>query len=121
MGWLGRTLDRTAHWLLKWRIIRGPARWMVNSRYAWSIVSRTDRVRARRLQTRVMDSKLPQHISIIMDGNRRFAADTGLAATLGHRAGKEKLEDVMGLGPRTWDSIPYSVCTEYGEYHQSET
>ena len=42
-----------------------------------------------------MDSKLPQHISIIMDGNRRFAADTGLAATLGHRAGKEKLEDVM--------------------------
>ena len=95
MGWLGRTLDRTAHWLLKWRIIRGPARWIVNSRYAWSIVSRTDRVRARRLQTRVMAGTLPEHISIIMDGNRRYAADTGLAATLGHRAGKEKLEDVM--------------------------
>ena len=95
MGWLGRTLDRTAHWLLKWRIIRGPARWIVNSRYAWSIVSRTDRVRERRLQTRVMGDALPQHISIIMDGNRRCAADSGLAATLGHRAGKEKLEDVM--------------------------
>ena len=95
MGWLGRTLDRTAHWLLKWRIIRGPARWMANSRYAWSIVSRTDRVRERRLQTRVMRDTLPQHISIIMDGNRRYAADSGLAATLGHRAGKEKLEDVM--------------------------
>ena len=95
MGWLGRTLDRTAHWLLKWRIIRGPARWIVNSRYAWSIVSRTDRVRARRLQTRVMAGTLPEHIAIIMDGNRRYAADTGLAATLGHRAGKEKLEDVM--------------------------
>ena len=95
MGWLGRTLDRTAHWLLKWRIIRGPARWVANSRYAWSIVSRTDRVRERRLQTRVMADTLPQHISIIMDGNRRYAADSGLAATLGHRAGKEKLEDVM--------------------------
>ena len=95
MGWLGRTLDRTAHWLLKWRIIRAPARWMVNSRYAWSIVSRTDRVRARRLQTRVVGETIPQHISIIMDWNRRYAADTGLAATLGHRAGKEKLEDVM--------------------------
>ena len=95
MGWLGRTLDRTAHWLLQWRIIRGPARWIVNSRYAWSIVSRTDRVRARRLQTRVMSDTLPQPISIIMDGNRRYAADSGLAATLGHRAGKEKLEDGM--------------------------
>jgi tritrans,polycis-undecaprenyl-diphosphate synthase [geranylgeranyl-diphosphate specific] len=95
MGWLGRTLDRTAHWLLKWRIIRGPARWMINSRYAWSIVSRTDRVRARRLRTRVINGPLPAHISIIMDGNRRYAANTGLAATLGHRAGKEKLEDVM--------------------------
>jgi tritrans,polycis-undecaprenyl-diphosphate synthase [geranylgeranyl-diphosphate specific] len=30
-----------------------------------------------------------------MDGNRRYAANSGLAATLGHRAGKEKLEDVM--------------------------
>ena len=95
MGWLGRTLDRSAHWLLKWRIIRGPARWMANSRYAWSIVSRTDRVRMRRMQTRVMSDKLPEHISIIMDGNRRYASDSGLAATLGHRAGKEKLEDVM--------------------------
>ena len=95
MGWLGRTLDRMAHWLLKWRIIRGPARWIVNSRYAWSVVSRTDRVRARRLQTRVLSDKLPQHISIIMDGNRRYASDSGLAATLGHRAGKEKLEEVM--------------------------
>ena len=95
MGWIGRVLDRTAHWLLKWRIIRAPARWIANSRYAWSIVSRTDRVRARRLQTRVMGRKIPQHISIIMDGNRRFAMDSGLAATIGHRAGKEKLESVM--------------------------
>ena len=61
MGWLGRTLDRTAHWLLKWRIIRAPARWIANSRYAWSIISRTDRVRANRMETRVRAGKLPQH------------------------------------------------------------
>ena len=95
MGWLGRIIDGTAHWLLKWRIIRAPARWIANSRYAWSIISRTDRVRMRRLQTRVVSNNLPEHISIIMDGNRRYAEDSGLAATLGHRAGKEKLEEVM--------------------------
>ena len=95
MGWLGRTIDRTAHWLLKWRIIRGPARWIANSRYAWSIVSRTDRVRMRRMQTRVMADKLPQHISIIMDGNRRFALSLSLGTEIGHVHGKEKLKEVM--------------------------
>ena len=95
MGWLGRTLDRSAHWLLKWRIIRGPARWMANSRYAWGIVSRTDRVRMRRMQTRVMSDKLPEHISIIMDGNRRFAWSKALQTDLGHKMGKMKLEQVL--------------------------
>lgn len=95
MGWLGRTLDRTAHWLLKWRIIRAPARWIANSRYAWSIISRTDRVRANRMETRVRAGKLPQHISIIMDGNRRFAAGRGEATSFGHRLGKEKVMEVM--------------------------
>ncbi len=95
MGWLGRTLDGIAHWLLKWRIIHGPARWIANSRYAWGFISRTDRVRTNRLQTRVMSRPLPQHISIIMDGNRRFAADKGMASAFGHRLGKEKVEEVM--------------------------
>jgi len=95
MGWLGRTLDRIAHWLLKWRIIRAPARWIANSRPAWSLISRTDRVRARRMQTRVMKYTLPQHISIIMDGNRRFAANKGMESSFGHRIGKEKVEEVM--------------------------
>ena len=95
MGWLGRTLDRIAHWLLKWRIIRAPARWIANSGYAWSLISRTDRVRLRRMQTRVMGNQLPEHISIIMDGNRRYASEQGLGTNFGHKIGKEKVEEVM--------------------------
>ncbi|MEE2812577.1 MAG: polyprenyl diphosphate synthase [Candidatus Thermoplasmatota archaeon] len=95
MGWVGRSIDGLAKWLLRFRIIAIPARWIANSRPAWSIISRTDRVRERRMKTRVMGEELPQHVSIIMDGNRRFASDQGLAATIGHRYGKEKLEDVM--------------------------
>ncbi|DAC16067.1 MAG TPA: di-trans,poly-cis-decaprenylcistransferase [Candidatus Poseidoniales archaeon] len=35
------------------------------------------------------------HLAIIMDGNRRFAWSKALTSSLGHRLGKEKLEQVM--------------------------
>ena len=95
MGWLGRSIDATAKWLLKFRIIRTPARWLANSRFAWSFVSRTDRVRANRLRDRVYQDEIPKHVSIIMDGNRRFAKNEGLDSSIGHRYGKQKLEEVM--------------------------
>ena len=41
-------------------------------------------------------SSIPGHIAIIMDGNRRFARKNKLNdVTLGHRAGFEKMIDVM--------------------------
>ena len=40
--------------------------------------------------------KIPQHIGIIMDGNRRFARSRGLAHLLeGHARGAEKLDEVL--------------------------
>jgi len=95
MGWVGRALDATAHSMLRFRIFRAPARWLANSRPAWSVVSRIDRVRAHRARDRVLTDALPEHISIIMDGNRRFAKDLGFEPKDGHTAGKRKLEDVM--------------------------
>ena len=37
---------------------------------------------------------MPQHIAIIMDGNRRWAREKGLDTKLGHKAGAEKLEEI---------------------------
>ncbi|MDI6709153.1 MAG: isoprenyl transferase [Thermoanaerobacterales bacterium] len=39
--------------------------------------------------------RLPLHIAIIMDGNRRWAEHRGLSAGEGHRAGAESLRDVV--------------------------
>jgi tritrans,polycis-undecaprenyl-diphosphate synthase [geranylgeranyl-diphosphate specific] len=49
----------------------------------------------RRLQREVLEEAVPHHVAIIMDGNRRFAREFGLAPNEGHIKGKEKLEEVM--------------------------
>ncbi len=41
------------------------------------------------------DENIPSHIAIIMDGNRRWARQHGLAASKGHEAGADTLEEVM--------------------------
>lgn len=38
---------------------------------------------------------IPQHIAIIMDGNRRWAKERGMIATEGHKAGAKILEKIV--------------------------
>ena len=92
---LGESLDLFAKWLLKFRLISIPARKIADSSFAWSVISRSDRVRANRLKDRILLSELPKHVSIIMDGNRRFAWSKSSPVGLGHSEGKEKLKEVM--------------------------
>jgi len=92
---LGRRIDGLAKWLLGFRIISAPAKVIANSSYAWSFVSRTDRIRANRLGDRLKEGDLPEHVSIIMDGNRRFAWGSNIGRDMGHHQGKEKLKEVM--------------------------
>ena len=59
------------------------------------------RIYERRLLAEIRREKLPQHIGLILDGNRRYARALGLMDVLeGHRRGANKLEEVL-----TW-------CTE---------
>ncbi len=50
----------------------------------------------RRLQQEIQAQKLPQHVGLILDGNRRYARAVGLNDILdGHRLGANKLEEVL--------------------------
>ncbi len=42
-----------------------------------------------------MASKVPKHIAIILDGNRRYAKNLGLRPWIGHEYGIKKLEQLM--------------------------
>lgn len=48
-----------------------------------------------RLLHQVRGGTIPQHIAVIMDGNRRFALEMGLIRNAGHKIGKEKVRQVM--------------------------
>jgi len=43
----------------------------------------------------IYKKKLPAHIAIIMDGNRRWAQNKGLTTTQGHEAGARNLENIV--------------------------
>ncbi|WP_369183003.1 polyprenyl diphosphate synthase [Streptomyces sp. Y1] len=50
----------------------------------------------RRLRRQVAAGPLPRHVGLIMDGNRRWARQMGLASpSLGHRVGAEHVEEVL--------------------------
>ena len=47
------------------------------------------------LERAISKGEMPSHIAIIMDGNRRWAIEKGLEPWLGHRAGADKVEEVI--------------------------
>jgi short-chain Z-isoprenyl diphosphate synthase len=52
---------------------------------------------ARRLRRQIQEGALPRHVGLIMDGNRRWARQMGMAnPSLGHKYGAEHVDDVLG-------------------------
>lgn len=54
-----------------------------------------NKLRDDKLVEQIKQDSVPQHIAIIMDGNRRFARELGLDPNVGHLFGRDKLEQVL--------------------------
>ena len=50
----------------------------------------------RQLASGLDSSRLPAHVGVILDGNRRWAAGQGSSTAHGHRAGARKIEEFLG-------------------------
>ena len=48
----------------------------------------------RRLENQVKRGEVPNHLAVIMDGNRRYAESAGLLPHEGHLKGKNTLENL---------------------------
>ena len=53
------------------------------------------RVYERILRAEIMESRIPSHIAVILDGNRRWARSRRLPLTLGYEAGARKVEELL--------------------------
>jgi tritrans,polycis-undecaprenyl-diphosphate synthase [geranylgeranyl-diphosphate specific] len=62
------------------------------------------------LWSQIKSGPRPQHIGLIVDGNRRFAKVKGLASNEGHNAGSQKLEDFL----RWCWRLDIKIVTLYG-------
>ncbi len=51
---------------------------------------------ARRISASLDPERIPRHVGVILDGNRRWAAVQGNSSADGHRAGAQKIEDFLG-------------------------
>jgi len=50
----------------------------------------------RQLMASLDRTRIPRHVGVILDGNRRWAAGHGGSTASGHRAGAEKIDDFLG-------------------------
>ena len=55
-------------------------------------------------------ARLPHHVAVIMDGNGRWAERQGLARTVGHSQGEERLAEIV----RAADALGIEWLTAYG-------
>jgi len=53
------------------------------------------RIYERWLEAQVRGGPMPEHVGVILDGNRRWARMHGLKPWLGHRAGAKKVEELL--------------------------
>jgi len=62
----------------------------------------------RRLERQLTSQEIPRHVGVVMDGNRRWAKNSGLgAAEQGHRAGADKIFELL----RWCDELGVRVVT----------
>lgn len=50
----------------------------------------------RRLVREIDQTRIPCHVGIILDGNRRWARELGSSASAGHRKGADHVDEVLG-------------------------
>ncbi|MDO4888512.1 MAG: isoprenyl transferase [Actinomycetaceae bacterium] len=53
------------------------------------------RLYERRLMRQIASSTLPEHIAVMLDGNRRWARELGRKASFGHQRGADKIQEFL--------------------------
>lgn len=91
----GKQIDKLEEYALHSNIIRKLGAMIYNSAPYNHISKKIDEFRDYKLIEQIKQNQVPEHVAIIMDGNRRYAAELGLPPNAGHIFGRDKLEEVL--------------------------
>jgi len=92
----GKKFNQLEKYALDSNVIRKFGGMVYRSRFYNYIVNKFDKFRDEKLIEQIKQEPVPEHVAIIMDGNRRFATELGLSANAGHLFGRDKIEEVLG-------------------------
>jgi len=91
----GKQIDKLEEYALYNNIVRKLGAIIYDSAPYNYISNKIDEFRDIKLIDQIKEDEAPEHVAIIMDGNRRFAKELGLPPNTGHLFGRDKLEEVL--------------------------
>ncbi len=90
-----RKIERIGERAIETEFARQVISHIKNNRLFQIIQREMERILAKKMMEEIKKYPIPQHIAIIMDGNRRYAMEQGMPPYQGHEMGKDKLKDVI--------------------------
>jgi tritrans,polycis-undecaprenyl-diphosphate synthase [geranylgeranyl-diphosphate specific] len=91
----GKKLDELEEYALRSNITRKLFTMIYNSNIYNYISKKVNEFRNYKLVEEIKKNPVPEHVAVIMDGNRRFAADLGLTPNAGHLFGRDKIKELL--------------------------
>jgi tritrans,polycis-undecaprenyl-diphosphate synthase [geranylgeranyl-diphosphate specific] len=92
---IGKRINDTGRYAIKNDFVRRLVSTIYHSSFFKKVTNRLDEMMDCKMLEEVKKHKLPEHIAIIMDGNRRFADKLDLDHNMGHLLGRNKFEEVV--------------------------
>lgn len=91
----GKKIDQIEKFAINSNVFRKIATMIYNSDIYNFLSRKINQFKDKKLLEEIKKHPIPQHVAIIMDGNRRFAEFLGLSPELGHQFGRDKIEEVL--------------------------
>ena len=117
-----KRLTRLGRKIMDYIVFNSIARNMFSSSFFRFLFKRIEEIRVKKSINDIRKRHLPQHVAIIMDGNRRFAKEMKMDILEGYRRGRDKLEEILDLCRKTGIKIltVYAFSTENFQRDEKE-
>ena len=91
----GKKIDQIEKFAVRSNVFRKISTMIYNSDIYNFLSKKINEFRDHKLLEEIKKDPVPQHVAIIMDGNRRFAKFLGLSPEAGHHFGRDKIKEVL--------------------------